>query len=310
VVFKEASEKWEVYRTTYLPKLQGRVRSWKSAGIGPTTAKSTLDVKTRSDSALVVLDGDSPSALRREACSINRQYTFSLRKNDKGWVLDKLSLDPSQDVSPMSLPLGEILFGSAAKQFTVSKAALPELVKHPSFSIRSVTNLTTAEGLAVVRVEFGFKPHMRKKPTVYVPLESGNVTLVPSQFWRVLECEATEKYIDSTSIWKASFEVELKDGVPLLKSSYAKWRNSMNNGKTTEEEYFSECDLRFEEGVPEIDFYLTAFGLPEPVGITAPAPSRFWLWITLTAIAAIGLGILFHRLKRRYQAQAAEPVKT
>jgi hypothetical protein len=298
--FKEANAKWALYRSAYLPKLQGFVRGCKSDG----TVTFTFEFKNRADSSLYSVDARQPDRHRQEVCAVNPKYTFALSKKKEGdWLLDKYSLDPSQAVGPMGIPR-DIEFTRAAEQFTVAFMPLPELVNHASFSIRSMKNLTTAEGLDVVRVEFGFKPHMQKQPMRYLALESGVITFVPSQFWRVLDCDVNEKHADSATHWQATYEVQLTDGsVPLLKRSVVKTRSKLTNGETKSEEFLSECDLQFHEGVSEGEFYLTAFGLPEPIGITPPT-SRLYVWLALAALGALGLAALFGTLKRGWQRRA------
>lgn len=57
---------------------------------------------------------------------------------------------------------------------------------------------------------------------------------------------------------------------------------------------------RSSEPFPDSDFRLSAFGLPEPMGVQASEkPSRTWLWLLTATVAAAALAILFAWLKRR-----------
>lgn len=49
----------------------------------------------------------------------------------------------------------------------------------------------------------------------------------------------------------------------------------------------------------DADFRLSAFGLPEPMGVQPLPPSHNWLWLLAATIAAAALAILFSWLKRR-----------
>jgi hypothetical protein len=63
-----------------------------------------------------------------------------------------------------------------------------------------------------------------------------------------------------------------------------------------------EYDLR-ESPMPEDEeFTLTAYGLPEPLGISLPTRSRAWLWFALAGLAALGAGFLFRRIAPRRAA--------
>ena len=93
----------------------------------------------------------------------------------------------------------------------------------------------------------------------------------------------------------------MKDGAPLLKKAFTRRSSPADSGEIGKEEFTSQCDLRFAENAPEIDFYLTAFGLQEPTGITAPTSSRWYLWIGLAAFCALSGGVGIRAYRKRLQ---------
>ncbi|MBA2227964.1 hypothetical protein H0921_17535 [thermophilic bacterium 2918] len=62
----------------------------------------------------------------------------------------------------------------------------------------------------------------------------------------------------------------------------------------------SEYDLR-DEGVEplEREFTLSAFGLPEPVGVEWERPVRWYLWLMLAGMVCLVAGGVFYWLSRR-----------
>jgi hypothetical protein len=42
-------------------------------------------------------------------------------------------------------------------------------------------------------------------------------------------------------------------------------------------------------------FFLTAYALPEPVGVTPPSPRRTWLWLLLSAAVAAVVAAIIRR---------------
>lgn len=53
------------------------------------------------------------------------------------------------------------------------------------------------------------------------------------------------------------------------------------------------------DSVPDAEFTLSAFGLPEPMGVEPPERSRTWLWLISAALGLVALALLFTWLKRR-----------
>jgi len=73
-----------------------------------------------------------------------------------------------------------------------------------------------------------------------------------------------------------------------------------------EEEALTVFDYFEQEAVPEVEFSLTAFGLPEPVGISFQQPTRWHLWFALAGVGALALALGLYKWSRR----TAEPQVT
>lgn len=103
-----------------------------------------------------------------------------------------------------------------------------------------------------------------------------------------------------------SYEPEPQERLPKLKR-WEKWlRNSENPSKSrlldaTDITEFRRASAPFSDA----DFTLTAFGLPEPVGIEQPEPPRTWIWLIAGAIGAGLTAIVFAWLKRRHATTLA-----
>lgn len=71
-----------------------------------------------------------------------------------------------------------------------------------------------------------------------------------------------------------------------------------NNPRARQHETHDFSDYRSNE-IPDTDFMMSAYGLPEPVGITPPAKSRLWILLVGAAAAGLMIALLFTRLNRR-----------
>ncbi len=95
-------------------------------------------------------------------------------------------------------------------------------------------------------------------------------------------------------------------GFPAL-SRVERWgKAAADPGKLVLKEATTFSEFRPAKVPPESDFRLSAFGLPEPVGVTWQKPIPIFVWITAGAVAFALLAVLFRYLARR-EARAAVP---
>ena len=113
----------------------------------------------------------------------------------------------------------------------------------------------------------------------------------------------------------AEHEIEFEtilhpSGFPLVKTSTSHdvlypYKTKKKLASTRKIEYEWEVN----DTVPDSEFTLSAFGLPEPVGGELLHAPRAWLWLLAATISAAALAILSAWLKRRH-ARTAPPSAT
>src|SRR5262249_483433 len=96
------------------------------------------------------------------------------------------------------------------------------------------------------------------------------------------------------------------DGLPIL-------TRAINGSKPVPEKNSKGMDQTEDYDLHEVDppddeFTLTAFGLPEPVGMETKRSSRAYLWFGLAPAGALALGYLLRRAARRRAERSTRPV--
>ena len=154
------------------------------------------------------------------------------------------------------------------------------------------------EKKGLVRVSFAFGVAKGTKS----PLWDGVMVLDAPHFWCVSTCEL--KIADPPGALKVRNEYDIdKDGVPIA-TGYVSFNSGVFNTETVREDKMVR-----HSGIPEHEFTLAAFGLPEPMGMPQVDRGgiRWYIWLALAALGPLALAALWLTLKRRYFS--SEPVK-
>src|SRR5206468_1121677 len=119
------------------------------------------------------------------------------------------------------------------------------------------------------------------------------------KYWAIREYEVTGVWPDAKGTISGSFEVkDNRQGVPVLVRQVRRQKSlSPTPQGPVDHEYILEYDVSEKAKVPEREFTLTAFGLPEPDG--AGRGSYLYLWVTFAGVICIVLAVLLRRRGRR-----------
>lgn len=282
--FQEAPRAWEEYGA-YAQRLQG-------------TAKRTITIDGKIHSIMHVEWKSNPRckmALAQELLArdpigevfvFNARYGFNLkRKNsDAPWILTELQVGASH-VGPK----GWDEFPALRLCINAHLYELPELIRLPNFRVVGVRTVQQ-DGLELCQIQFGSKQ------------ADGILLLDPHRFWVLRQSSISEK--NSDQVITAKQEIELRN--PTAKYPIPKhwllskeFSNGPNGGKS-DARVVEEFDVKELSAPPDdSEFTLTAFGLPEPMGIPTPAKSHAYLWIALAAVGAVTLAVLFRWMALR-----------
>jgi hypothetical protein len=228
----------------------------------------------------------------------NSSYSFELAKssNSAAWLVRKINTDLVQadesmrtSLRPREIPL------HALKVFY---EFLPDWFREPTFTI---TNVDWDKG-HTNRVDLSFEytwPDGRQHKSSYWP-RRGTLFLRPDLLWAIEESEVEMVDIHDSSATPVPFSC--KNELKLLSGGFpAVIRSTEVADSKTEGHVSMQWDFtRFEQReIPEDDFTLPAFGLPEIGNPTPRSFTRFWLALIAAGVICIAIGVF---VRRRWRA--------
>jgi desulfoferrodoxin (superoxide reductase-like protein) len=201
------------------------------------------------------------------------RYSFALERSSDSapWVIRNLTSGPPAPPNTYLLQAVPHLEAALEAPRTLEGIPLEELIKDPKFQLHKVTESSGEGGKPTVRVEFSMPPNQEGNGK----FERAWVELSPSEDWAVVRAEYTRAKNNRTTIVN-EYQRD-RDGRARL---YRRLQSTWYPEEKVEENYqytFEELERR---DVPEREFSLSAFGLPEP---DRPAVSRgsfihYWLY--------------------------------
>lgn len=240
-----------------------------------------------------------PDGWRGTVQGRNKQYTFRLMRDNetRPWVIQEVvklendSPDPWEDRKSLTLSL--ILFSPRG-------LLLPQLHESPGFKVADVVREPdSAEELA--RLTFSYSPANSEDTN---QLRGGWLVLDPLHDWviRKGELDLDPKGLGKT--YKYSLRYEYKDGPehhPILTSSVV--NGVIRDGQTliAGEHVEGTAELEQRKVIPDSEFTLSAFGLPEPHWAQTRKPS-WYLWLGVAGVGCLILGGGLAWVRRRRAA--------
>lgn len=298
--FSEAPKKWQEYRS-HTARFQGSVRDTTvdlKAG-RKVTEEMICAFKQNRSAGCTLVSGRKihRTASMEDLYALNLQYEFQLGRRDPqlGWAM--AGVERIQDGKSLS---SDCMSNSAldywpqhALLFIHTYDLLPHLIEQPEFDVKSVV-LVSEDSRQYARVDFDYRPQ-KSGPDVS-PLRTGWVLLDPERFWVIVKYEVQLEVPDSfKGSIVGSMEYEKGNAVPIPKKGTQRHKRIHSDGETTDQEVTYEFHMT-EADVPESEFFLSAFGLPEPFDVRQPR--RWYLWAALAAVPCLALAIFLHRRAR------------
>jgi hypothetical protein len=282
--FNEAPNAWEEYRL-YSKRLQGIVE--KTIIIeGQVHSVTHVEYKSNPRCKMVLTQSLPPGDSQGEVFSCNSLYGFNLKRNtnDSPWILADLQIGTLQ-VGPK----GWDDFPALRLCISTQLYELVELIRQPNFRVVHAEPIQR-NGIGLCKIDFVSQQ------------TSGTLLLDPNRFWTVSRSTIREE--SSNQIIVARQDIELLSATvkyPIPKRWVLNKDLEDKRGKTKVAQVICEFDLKDVSQPPnDNEFTLSAFGLPEPMGILQlEKPSRTWLWLLEGAVCAGLLAVLFAWLKRR-----------
>jgi hypothetical protein len=173
---------------------------------------------------------------------------------------------------------------------------MPEMFRMSAFEAVDVVS-APQDGQELVRITFRYSPEDRENDR----LRGGILVLDPSRDWVIRRAELDLEAIgETTGPWKYIHEYQYKDGPnghPLL--TRTELRNSQWDRGAISYEFYSvgETNMHERKVIPESEFTLSAYGLPEP-DWAPPKRTLWYLWLGLAGILCLMAGAGLAWLKK------------
>ena len=228
---------------------------------------------------------------------LNEKYACELRRDsgDSPWVLQNIQMAPK----PSTLASGGRTLLSLGARCTME--ALPDAVALPGFQIVSLAPSTEqVPGMYLLKC-------MLSRDDVAPPRRIvATVVLDADHFWCVKACAFEESIGDKVYLSGQAENRYVKvDGIPQPRERRTEF--TLTVGRSHNHHVWTdEYQLSVPSRLPlESDFTLSAFGLPEPFGVTWERPTPWWLYALISAGVLFVVAVIVSFWKRRLAARSA-----
>jgi hypothetical protein len=306
IINDEIISKWKAYEL-FARNLQGTARETTTPDTGKTERR-LLVYKSNRECVTNIISNEQGST---DICRIgNPRYAASVKRSklDPSQVsLEKITLSPNgpfPGYAGENVSLFDLTRSLISPHFRIRNMPLCEILHAPSFTILNVLNVSE-KGQELVRIDYRYS---HRESTVGAETKGhGSVFLDPSQCWCISRSKSsaasTQKGIPRTN---GEEEIEYEtirhaSGFPLVKAKI-QHVNTYNFKAQKRIRFTKRIEYQWEvnDGVPDSEFILSAFGLPEPMGVEPLPPPRTWIWLITAMVGAVLLAILFAWLKHRH----------
>jgi hypothetical protein len=229
----------------------------------------------------------------------NPDYYFRLSRPlaGKDWALTTVILDKDLAAKAFDSDTLQLLrFGIDDLVRIGPQLDLVALLEYDRLKAVDVS-MDTVEGKNYAKVAFDCRHDLERKP--FVPFQSGVLWLDPNSFWCLKRAELKVSYSNGEGTEEITCTYRTnREGVPIPERIVNK-ATLFEHGKMSQTVQNSVYKVAL-NAQSDADFYMSAFGLREPMGITPPSPPRWNLWIGLTGMGTLVASVLLYRhLKRR-----------
>lgn len=270
----------------------------------PGVVKMSSIVKTYRSGKLTTSDEKSAMIHRRPGCFLfqpaksiqgiltleggNPDYAFSLSKSDgkPDWRLGSIRLKGRKEYVKVPLAFFEYLRPNGY-------AFVPLLGNLSEFADTKEFRAVRAEPKesSIVRIHFEtafFLTNRRISVTGFMDLD-------PTNSWALTRSEYESSGPSLVKVVKL-YAASHHNGYRPCESWEATSRFPKGDVEMRQETKFETVDVT----EPKLqEFYVSAYQLPEPMGIQIASPSRWYLWFGAAGVASLAFGLLLRRIVRR-----------
>jgi hypothetical protein len=265
---------------------------------GKVRSRSQSQIKHNLHCKMLLRQELGPEAASGEVFAFNPVYGFALNRKtgDAPWVLVELQMGEYHS------RLMDELWPRSTVCTLAAQFELSELLKLPVFRVVAAGPVRR-DGRDLCQIDFESKG----KTSLGTSDARGTLWLDPERCWTLCKCTLHQHHPgfgESTMNTEVS-ATPAKYPIPIRYNhdteGFDPQRGKRKSGLVSEFELKEVSPLPGDE-----EFTLSAFGLPEPVGVKPPQHPRTWLWLLGAAAGLAALAVLFAGLKRRAARRAAQ----
>lgn len=253
---------------------------------------SIVTSKSRGDNRAVLNEVKEGDDWIGEGWVRNARYVFKLRRSGRNgqWALAGWAANTTAQASIFKdiqhtievMESGLRYYPLAANQVTVL-----DLARHPSFRVIE-TSFINETGLELQDFSFRVDPNGEPRPGVQFKFDRGHLVLDRARSWLPVKVRLGAPGRDDALIFEMSdFREQNGVWVPFTINRTGLRPGGTRGPIATSKVEFIEIG---EPGPPEGDFTLTAFGLPEPLGMESQGIPAY-LWALGAGVGMIVLGL-------------------
>jgi len=304
---KEVVEKWKAYEIISR-NLQGAARGTGTLVSGKPR-HFLYSYKQNKDCALLSKwESESPNSSFEIILFANSHYAANIKRNRTNpneVMVRNYSDNKNAPLFGGNTSVYNRVFLESSLHFCCCLMPLTALLTKPEFTVR-LTAKDIKDGRELVRMDYQYV-HTESVKSRKVT-RTGSIYFDPFRCWCVRQINETVEsvvhdQVESKYTFDDRFEtIQHSSGFPLLKRRTHNMKRRLFRNKDPKEETattITDYEWEVNNHVPDSDFRLSAFGLPEPMGAPPLPRSHTWLWLLVAALAAAGLALLFAWLKRR-----------
>jgi hypothetical protein len=305
----EAPRDWDRFNS-HTFQLQGRIRMVvKSKAV--ETIQGYWEIKDKPDHRLSVVHiKDLKNRTEEQSVyAYNPDYRFSLRRrsSDAPWILaDWMVRQPGTNHKLLNAYNDEIGSGIQRSLLSVYAMRVDDLIRQPNFrAIRGET--VSRDGQEWIQIDFT-NQHILNDKGSFDPIQSGTLVFDPKQSWCLRGYEIRTKHSNSESVIRSDVIEVRESSVPRfplpVRIAYTKTSLATEPGYVGQT-VITSLDTQYEIQEPyspaDEEFRLSAFGLPEPQGVTWDRPTPRSVYLLAAAGGFALLAVVLRWLARRYR---------
>lgn len=300
----EAPLAWKEYEA-FAQNLQGIV-VFENTRDGKLPNKGRVEFKNNLTCRIYLLQMLSQQDSKGQLHGYNNKYNFSLirTEDNRSWALKDFRLFGGNKPEMQKWRLEDLQ--PLQSLIVAYSAPLLQLIRQPTFRVKKAE--PHDNNGQIVEIEFD-NSHPVTNEASCMLIQGGRLLLDPSHFWTLREFMVRHKYQNGETTVRGVNETITPIGkfpIPKRCVSTTEFTNR-ETGKHSVLTVINDFDLREATTLPpDSEFFLSTFGLPEPIGVAArTSPTRWYLWISLMGVAAIMIAVI---LRKKWNGRGARAV--